>query len=90
MARKIFLFSIQTSTDVCQLRLDFETFVLNDPVTATTITVGPTTAAAGTANSLGACNTDQFSVTAPGGKCESSQSGFIMIFLTLSLLQLLL
>lgn len=58
----------KTSTDVCQLRLDFETFVLNDPVTATTITVGPTTAAAGTANSLGACNTDQFSVTAPGGK----------------------
>ena len=58
---------------MCQLRLDFETFVLNDPVTAETVTVGPSTAAAGSANSLGARNTDQFSVTAPGGKCESAQ-----------------
>jgi len=58
----------KTSADVCQLRLDFETFVLNDPVTASTVTVGPATNAAGTANSLGDCNTDQFSVTAPGGK----------------------
>jgi len=56
------------ATDVCQLRLDFETFVLSDPVTATTITVGPATAAAGTANSIGQCNVDTFSVTVPGGK----------------------
>ena len=59
----------QNSADVCQLRLDFETFVLNDPVTATTGTVGTASpAAAGLANSLGNCFTDQFSVTAPGGK----------------------
>jgi len=56
------------STDVCQLRLDFETFALNNPVTVTTVTIGPATAAAGTANSLGACNVDQFTVTVPGGK----------------------
>ena len=58
------------ATDVCQLRLDFETFVLSDPVTATTITVGPATAAAGTANSIGQCNVDTFSVTVPGGKSQ--------------------
>jgi len=56
------------STDVCQLRLDFETFALNNPVTVSTVTIGPATAAAGTGNSLGACNVDQFSVTVPGGK----------------------
>ena len=32
---------------MCQLRLDFETFVMNNPVTVTTVTVGPSTAAAG-------------------------------------------
>jgi len=58
----------KSSTEVCQLRLDFETFVLNNPVTATTITVGPTAAAAGSANSLGACTVDMFMVTVPGGK----------------------
>merc|ERR1712013_597453 len=56
------------STDVCQLRLDFETFALNNPVTVTTVTSGPAAAAAGSANSLGACNVDQFTVTVPGGK----------------------
>merc|ERR1719483_1177105 len=55
------------SSNVCQLRLDFETFVLNNPVTATTITVGPA-AASGTANRVGNCDTDSFSVTTPGGK----------------------
>ena len=59
---------------MCQLRLDFETFVMNNPVTATTVTVGPATAAAGTANSLGACNVDTFTVTAPGAKCECCQA----------------
>jgi len=56
------------STDVCQLRLDFETFALNNPVTVTTVTSGPAAPAAGSANSLGACNVDQFTVTVPGGK----------------------
>jgi len=56
------------SSDVCQLRLDFETFVLNDPVTATDITVGPAAAAAGSANRIGNCDTDSFSVTSPGSK----------------------
>jgi len=56
------------SSDVCQLRLDFETFVLNDPVTPTTITVGPAAAAAGSATRQGNCDTDSFGVTVPGGK----------------------
>ena len=54
------------------MRLDFETFVLNNPVTVTTLTVaGPDAAiAAGSANSLGDCQVDQFTVTTPGAKCE--------------------
>ena len=64
-------FTVNKMNDnICQLRLDFETFVLSDPVTATTITVGPATAAAGTANSIGQCNVDTFSVTVPGGKSQ--------------------
>jgi len=57
----------KSNSDVCQLRLDFETFAMSNPVTATTITIGPTTAAAGTGNSLGQCQTDTFTVTNPGG-----------------------
>jgi len=61
------------SSDVCQLRLDFETFVLNDPVTATDVTVGPinadlVNAIAGSATRQGNCDTDSFGVTVPGGK----------------------
>merc|ERR1719431_2204937 len=44
------------SSDVCQLRLDFEIFVLNNPVTANTITVGPAAAAAGSATRQGNCD----------------------------------
>jgi len=55
------------SSDVCQLRLDFETFVLNNPVTATTITVGAA-GAGGAATRQGNCDTDYFGVTVPGGK----------------------
>lgn len=55
------------SSDVCQLRLDFETFVLNNPVTAIAVTVGPA-AASGTANRIGNCDTDSFTITTPGGK----------------------
>merc|ERR1719419_1736865 len=56
------------SSDVCQLRLDFETFVMNNPVTATAVTIGPATAAAGSANRIGNCDVDSFSVTTPGAK----------------------
>jgi len=57
------------SSDVCQLRLDYETFVLSNPVTATTITIGPTgAAAAGQGTRQGNCDTDSFGVTVPGGK----------------------
>jgi len=48
------------ATTVCQIRLDFETFALSDPVTVTT---GAVTAALTT---RGQCNTDVFGVTAPG------------------------
>jgi len=50
--------------DVCQLRLDFETFVLSNPVTATDITISTTL----NANRIGSCDTDSFGVTVPGGK----------------------
>jgi len=57
------------SSDVCQLRLDYETFVLSNPVTATTVTIGPTgAAAAGQGTRQGNCDTDSFGVTVPGGK----------------------
>jgi len=57
----------KSASNVCQLRLDFETFVLNDPVTVTTVISGiggPTT---GDVNTMGQCNTDVFGVTSPGG-----------------------
>ena len=51
------------------LRLDFETFVLTNPVTATTpYTVGPSSVGAGSGNSIGQCQTDTFAVTNPGGE----------------------
>merc|ERR1712106_119503 len=56
------------SSDVCQLRLDFETFALANPVTATDITVGAAAAADGSANRIGNCDTDSFTTTSPGGK----------------------
>jgi len=55
------------STDVCQLRLDFETFALNNPVTLTTGLYGGT-GANGEYNLLGQCQVDTFSVSVPGGK----------------------
>merc|ERR1719474_862841 len=56
------------SSDVCQLRLDFETFQLSNPVTATDITIGPAAAMAGSANRIGNCDVDNFSVSTPGAK----------------------
>merc|ERR1719495_702953 len=54
----------KSDADVCQLRLDFETFVLNNPVTSTAITITTTL----NANRIGSCDTDSFGVTVPGGK----------------------
>merc|ERR1712241_594633 len=54
----------KSSSDVCQLRLDFETFTLSNPYTST--------AGAGATNTMttqiGVCTTDFFSVSTPGGK----------------------
>lgn len=47
---------------MCQLRLDFETFTLTNPQTNIAITVGITL------NRMGQCETDFFSVSAPGHK----------------------
>ena len=41
----------------------------------TDITVGPAAAAAGSANRVGNCDTDLFSVTVPGGKSPPSICG---------------
>jgi len=57
----------KSQSDVCQLRLDFETFVLSDPVTVTTL-IGLAAVGAGAFNNLGACVTDSFSVSSPGAK----------------------
>lgn len=57
----------KSQSDVCQLRLDFETFVLNNPVTVTTL-LGLAAVGAGAFNNLGACITDSFSITNPGAK----------------------
>merc|ERR1711970_725029 len=58
----------KSSSSVCQIRLDFESFVLSNPVTVTTITIGPASTGAGSGNSLGECQTDTFAVSSPCGK----------------------
>jgi len=49
------------SSDVCQLRLDFEAFTLSSPISSTTVNnaIG--------FSPIGNCDTDFFSVTVPGG-----------------------
>merc|ERR1712180_144852 len=56
------------STDVCQLRLDFETFVLNVPITnaAETSNVQGNIANAGAFTQGGTCHVDTFGVSSPG------------------------
>merc|ERR1711962_78679 len=59
------------STDVCQLRLDFETFVLNVPITlvsasATTGNSQGNIANAGAFTQGGTCHVDTFGVSSPG------------------------
>jgi len=49
-------------SDVCQLRLDFETFTLSNPQTNIAITLGIYL------NRMGQCETDFFSVSVPGAK----------------------
>jgi len=62
------------SSDVCQLRLDFESFTLNNPVTVTTLT-SLIAVGAGASSSLGKCAVDSFTVSAPGGKAPPSLCG---------------
>lgn len=49
------------SSDICRIRFDFVTFVLNGP---STVSAGTTTAG----SSIGDCTTDRFSINAPGSK----------------------
>merc|ERR550532_1503671 len=53
------------SSDVCQIRLDFETFTLSNPVDDPARTIGVVTAAAQGYSRAGACDTDFFSVSTP-------------------------
>ena len=55
----------QTGADVCQLRLDFETFTLTNPATRVAT---PAATAGGTYTSIsyGGCETDFFTVSTPG------------------------
>jgi len=59
----------KAGSDVCQLRLDFETFALTNPTTRLGI-AAPAAAIVGTYSAInwGNCETDFFSVTVPGGK----------------------
>jgi len=59
------------STTVCQLRLDFETFILANPVTVTDASNDGTL----DTNRLGNCDTDSFQVTVPGGKATPKICG---------------
>jgi len=54
----------KSSSDVCQLRLDFETFTLSEAFTST----GGATGDYAFATSIGNCFTDFFSVSVPGGQ----------------------
>merc|ERR1712240_57835 len=59
------------SNDICQLRLDFETFVLNVPITkaSASTTTGNSQANIGNAGTFtqgGTCHVDTFGVSAPG------------------------
>jgi len=63
------------SKDIVQLRLDFTSFVIDGPTTATTTTFGfinggitSLTGATYGMNNIGQCNADSFSVTSPGGQ----------------------
>ena len=57
------------STNVCQLRLDFDTFQISGPSTSTQsvtqVLAGQTNTDGAAASNAGRCLTDQFSVTAP-------------------------
>ena len=53
------------SDNICQLRLDFSTFVITGPESVTT-TVNVNKIGGKTMFELGQCQTDIFSVTAPG------------------------
>jgi len=57
----------KTASDVCNLRLDFETFVLSNPVTDVTGT-GGTENGLTLNNRVGNCDTDFFTITNPGGE----------------------
>lgn len=58
----------KSDSDVCQLRLDFETFVLSNPVTDVAAVIGFDNAGNTNQNRVGNCDTDFFSVTSPGSK----------------------
>merc|ERR1711884_932439 len=69
----------KSSSDVCQIRLDFETFTLTEAYTETANSVATYPAA----TSIGVCDTDFFTVSAPGGKAPpiicGENTGYHMI-----------
>jgi len=58
----------KSSSDVCQLRLDFETFTLSEAWTITLNAGGPVATEATYTTRIGSCITDFFAVAVPGGK----------------------
>ena len=57
---------LQTGADVCQLRLDFETFTLTNPATRVASQGAAVAGSDYTPVAFGGCETDFFSVSAPG------------------------
>eukprot|EP00094_Tigriopus_californicus_P011509 TCALIF_11114-PA protein Name:"Protein of unknown function" AED:0.09 eAED:0.09 QI:83/1/0.6/1/0.5/0.6/5/0/159 len=62
------------SSDICRIRLDFTTFSIAGPAVGTTSAGDPIPEGKG--GSIGDCNVDSFSVTAPGYKSSPVVCGF--------------
>ena len=60
----------KTSTDVCKLRIDFDTLVLSDPTTISS------TAAVTDGARIGYCHTDSLTVSNPGGSVPPIICGY--------------
>ena len=59
----------KTNSDVCKLRIDFDTMVLSDPYTTTTFT-------AQLGHNFGDCMTDTLTVSNPGGPIPPTICGY--------------
>jgi len=64
----------RAGSDICRIRLDFNTFDINGPFTGTVVAASVNTALIG--NSIGDCTVDSFSATTPGNMGTPVICGF--------------